>query len=278
MLNLTDYSLKCYTLSSTYERGRDAENAAKKWLQNKFNISFSRRNLQVGLKSNGKPALHNFDLVSEDNQIVAEVKSHQLTKGENIPSGKVSDTYQACFMLEKVTTKKKLLILSDPKFFEIFKRYSEGKISKEIEIVLLPNRNEAKKPNNVKTTTLQSMPKKPKKTGFDIFWSRLTSWLSYRQHIRNWTVKNGEIGEDFEAVHAGGNYIIVYPKSALHVQRVPKNDFKVIYEKWDEYKAELIPRSYFVKGPIAHTRFSKYIISIIHQCLNSKKSKKQCSH
>lgn len=72
-------------------------------------------------------------------------------------------------------------------------------------------------------------------------------------------------------VYAGGDYIIVYPKSALYVQRVPKNDFKVSYEKWDEYIAELIPRSYFVKGPIAHSRFSKYIISIIHQYLNSKK-------
>jgi hypothetical protein len=261
-------------LSSTYERGRDAENAAKKWLQNKFNTSFSRRNLQVGSKSNGKPAIHNFDLVSQDNQIVAEVKSHQLTKGGNIPSGKISDTYQACFMLEKVSAKKKLLILTDCKFYEIFTRYSEGKISKEIEIVLLSNGNEVKKPNDVRITPLQSMLEKSKKTDFGVFWFRLTSWLSRRQRIMNWTVKSGEIGEDFEAVHAGGNYVIVYPKSALRVQRVPKNDFKVIYEKWDEYIAELIPRSYFVKGPIVHSRFSKYIISIIHQCLNSKKSER----
>ncbi|NWG10445.1 hypothetical protein HXY33_01650, partial [Candidatus Bathyarchaeota archaeon] len=115
---------------------------------------------------------------------------------------------------------------------------------------------------------------KAKKTDFGIFWSELTSWLSHRQHIINWTAKSGEIGENFEAVHAGGNYVIVYPKSALHVQRVPKNDFKIIYEKWDEYAAELIARSYFVKGPIAHTRFSKYIISIIHQYLNSEKSER----
>jgi len=218
--------------------------------------------------------MHNFDLVSEDNQIVAEVKSHQLTRGGNVPSGKISDTYQACFMLEKVSAKKKLLILTDSKFYEIFKRYSEGKISEEIEIVLLPNRNEDKKPSDVKTMTSQGTLEKPKKTDFDIFWSELTSWLSHRQHIINWTVKSGEIGEDFEAVYAGGDYIIVYPKSALYVQRVPKNDFKVIYEKWDEYVAELIHRSYFVKGPIAHSRFSKYIISIIHQYLNSKKSER----
>jgi len=216
--------------------------------------------------------MHNFDLVSEDSQIVAEVKSHQLTKGGNIPSGKISDAYQACFMLEKVSAKKKLLILTDSKFYEIFRRYSEGKISKEIEIVLLPYRNEAKKPSGVKTMPSQCMLEKPKKTDFSIFWVELTSWLSHRQCIINWTLKGGEIGENFEAVYAGGDYIIVYPKSALFVQRVPKNDFKLIYEKWDEYTSGSIPRSSFVKGPIAHSRFSKYIISIIHQCLNNKKS------
>jgi len=261
-------------LSSSYERGRNAEEVAKNWLQDKFSISFSRRNLQVGTKPNRQPAMHNFDLISEDSQIVAEVKSHQLTKGGNIPSGKISDTYQACFMFEKVSAKKKLLILTDSKFYEIFRRYSEGKISKEIEIVLLPYRNEAKKPNSVKTMPSQDTLEKPKKTDFGIFWSELTSWLLHRQCIINWTVKSGEIGENFEAVYAGGDYIIVYPKSALCVQRVPKNDFKVICEKWDEYVAELIPRSYFVKGPIAHSRFSKYIISTIHQCLNRKKSER----
>jgi len=249
-------------LSSSYERGRNAEETAKNWLQNRFRISFSRRNLQVGTKPNRQPAMHNFDLVSEDNHIVAEVKSHQLTKGGNVPSGKISDTYQACF------------ILTDSRFYEIFRRYSEGKISKEIEIVLLPYRNEAKKPSGVKATTSQDARKKSKKTDFGIFWSRLTSWLSHKQRIINWTVKSGEIGENFEAVYAGGDYVIVYPKSALYVQKAPKNDFKVIYEKWDEYVAKLIPRAYFVKGPIAHSRFSKYIISIIHQYLNSKKSER----
>jgi len=147
--------------------------------------------------------MHNFDLVSEDNHIVAEVKSHQLTKGGNVPSGKISDTYQACFMLEKVSAKKKLLILTDSRFYEIFRRYSEGKISEEIEIVFLPNRNEAKKPSDVKTMTSQYTLENPKKTDFGIFWSRLTSWLSHRQRIINWTVKSGEIGENFEVVYAG---------------------------------------------------------------------------
>lgn len=63
-------------MSSSYERGNKAEKTAREWLQNEFNIPFSKRNLRVGWKSDGKPAMHNFDLVSEDGQIVAEVKSH----------------------------------------------------------------------------------------------------------------------------------------------------------------------------------------------------------
>jgi len=261
-------------LGSSYERGRNAEETAREWLQKKYDASFSKRNLEIGSKSNGKPAMHNFDLVSEDNQIVAEVKSHQLTKSGNIPSGKISDTYEACFMLEKISAKKKLLILTDPKFYEIFKRYSEGKIPKEIEILPLLSSNEDKKSGVVRTTTLRSKSEKPKKIEFDIFWPKLKSWLSGRQRIVNWTANSEEIGEDFEAVHAGGNYIIVYPESALCVQRVPKNAFKVIYENWDGYVTGLIPRSHFVKGPISSSRFTKYTISIIHQYLNNQESKK----
>lgn len=250
-------------MNSSYERGKKAEEIGKEWLQKKFGFSFSKRNLQIGWKSDGKPAMHNFDFVSGDGQIVAEVKSHQLTRSGNVPSGKISDTYKACLMLEKVSAQKKFLILTDSKFYEIFKRYSDGKISKEIEIVLLANGN-IKKPNSVKTMSFRSKSKKLEKTNFDIFWSELTSCLSNKQHIINWTVDKGEIGEDFEALYAGGNYIIAYPKSA-GVQKIPKKDFKIIYENWNGYVAGIIPRSHFAHGPIARSRFTKYILSILHQ-------------
>lgn len=223
----------------------------------------------MGSKSNGKPAMHSFDLVSEDNQIVAEVKSHQMTKGGNIPSGKISDTYQACFMLEKVDARKKLLILTDLAFCEIFKRYSEGKISKGIEIGLLANGHGGKERPKPETMPLEGKWEMPKKTDFDVFWARLTTWLGSEKRITNWTANRGETGEDFEAVHAGGNYITVYLESA-GIQRVPKKDFKPIYENWDGYAKGLIPRYHFVKGPIANSRFTKYTISIIHQYLDDE--------
>jgi hypothetical protein len=254
-------------LNSSYEKGKIAEEIAEEWLQRKFKAFFSRKKLQVGWKLDGKPAMHNFDLVSEDGQIVAEVKSHQLTKSGNAPSGKISDTYKACFMLEKVSARKKFLILTDPKFYDIFKRYSDGKVSKKIEMMLLRKEIVERKPNSAKSISLQNKSEKSKRTDFGIFWSKLTSWLSNKQYIINWTVNSGEIGENFEAVYLGGNYINVYPESA-GIQKVPKDDFKIIYENWDGYVAELIPRSHFVHGPIAQSRFTKYTISIIRQYMN----------
>jgi len=256
-------------MTSSYERGNKAEKMAREWLQNKFNTTFSRRNLQIGWKSDGKPAMHNFDFVSEDGQMIAEVKSHRLTKSGNIPSGKISDTYKACLVLEKVTARKKFLILTDPKFYEVFTRYSDGKISKEIEITLYGGREVSEKSGDVKATLTPCKVEKSEKVDFDTFWSALTSWLSGKKRIVNWTVHSGEIGEGFDAVYISGNYVIVYPRSAV-VQRTPKSDFKIMYENWDGYVAGLIPRSHFVNGPIARSRFTKYVISIIHQCLSGK--------
>lgn len=257
-------------MSSSYERGDRAERMARGWLQKEFNISFSRRNLQVGWKSDGKLAMHNFDLVSEDSQIVAEVKSHQLTKGGNIPSGKISDTYNACIMLEKVTAQKKFLVLTDSKFHEIFTRYSDGKISKEIKIVLLASGMTVKEPSKLKAISSPQKIETSKNVNFNTFWSGVASWLSRKKHIVNWTVHSEEIGEGFDAIYGGGNYVIAYPRSG-GIQRIPKSDFKVIYENWDGYVAGLIPRSYFVKGPIARSRFTKYVISIIRQYLGGKR-------
>jgi len=253
-------------LNSSYDRGRKAEEMSREWLQKKFDFSFPTRSLQVGWKSDGKPAMHNFDLVSEDGEIVAEVKSHQLTKSGNTPSGKISDAYKACLMLEKVNARKKFLILTDSSFYEIFKRCSDGKISKEIEIVLLAERN-IEKPKSAESMSLRSKSEQIRKNNFDAFWTELTSWLSNKQRIINWTVDKGEIGVDFEALYAGGNYIIAYPESA-GVQRIPWKDFKIIYENWSGYLAGVIPRSHLVHGPLSKSRFTKYVISIIHQYMS----------
>jgi hypothetical protein len=198
-------------MSSSHERGRIAEEEAKKWLEQRFNTKFSKKELQVGQKSNGDPALHSFDLVSENNQIIGEVKSHQLTISGNNPSGKIQDTYGSCLMLEKIQARKKLLLLTDEKFYKLFSRYSGGKISKDIEIVFIKQ--------NLENNIIDSKPTQQKEVGeneknFEAFWLKMSSDLLKKKTIKNWTLKNGEIGEDFSAEYKGGNYIIISPKDA----------------------------------------------------------------
>ena len=239
---------------------------AKEWLESKYNQDFAMKKLLVGTKSDGTSALHSFDLVSEDNQIVAEVKSHRLTKSGNNPSGKVSDTYQACSMLEKVDAQKKLLVLTDCDFFKLFKRCSDGKISRQIELVLLKMDNETKSSKSLPKTHNKSGEKSFENSDFEPFWSELQSCLMEKRTITNWTVDKSEVGEDFEAGPVIGEYVLIYPQSAQNDLKVPKKDFKLIFGNWAAYVAGNIRRGDLAKK----SRFTKYTISIIHQYLSAK--------
>jgi len=100
---------------------------------------------------------------------------------------------------------------------------------------------------------------------FDTFWRELVTWLSDKQNIRNWTAFHQTTGEDFEAQYGGSDYVLAYPEPPAKTQRIPKADFKVVFENWEGYINGRLKRSIFVHGPIAFSRFTKYTISIIHQ-------------
>jgi len=101
---------------------------------------------------------------------------------------------------------------------------------------------------------------------FGTFWQDLTMWLSKnKESIRNWTVFHEDTGEDFEAEYEGGDYVLAYPAPTAKTQRIPKTDFRLIFENWEGYVNGRIKRSEFVHGPMGYSRFTKYTISIIHQ-------------
>lgn len=101
---------------------------------------------------------------------------------------------------------------------------------------------------------------------FEEFWSELTAWLSKnKERIKNWTAFHQETGDDFEAKYEGGKYILAYPEPPAKTQRIPKADFKSVFENWEDYLSGQVKRSELVHGPIAQSRFTKYTISIIHQ-------------
>jgi len=52
--------------------------------------------------------------------------------------------------------------------------------------------------------------------------------------IKNWTVYSGYVGEDFEAITHGRDQIICTLSNGNRLS-VPEEDFKIVYEKWNEY-------------------------------------------
>jgi len=108
------------------------------WLEGKYpSHTFSKRPLPVGSKRDGSLALHEFDAVSEDNSIVAVIKSHSgKTSGGKRPAGKIGMVYQELYFLTLVDAKLKLVILTDEEFYGIFIKESEGKVAQDIEIHL----------------------------------------------------------------------------------------------------------------------------------------------
>lgn len=97
---------------------------------------------------------------------------------------------------------------------------------------------------------------------FDHFWGRLTNQLKEGKEIRNWTRDSGYLGSgNFEAYYRGGNYIECVISPTRQPMRVPKKDFKLVFDNWDGYIAGRIPRHLFRDSSL----FTKYTISTIHE-------------
>ena len=101
--------------------------------------TFTEKALPLRNKRDGTYAVHSFDAVSEDNTIVASIKSHSWrTSGGNQPSGKIGQIYQSLYLLSLVDAKTKLLILTDRETYEGFLAVSDGKVADDVEIKLCP--------------------------------------------------------------------------------------------------------------------------------------------
>ena len=96
---------------------------------------------------------------------------------------------------------------------------------------------------------------------FDAFWRNLKNALQEEQIIRNWTKDKGYLGRGNFAAVSRDKYIECYPPDAENPQKVPRNDFKIVYENWHSYLQGRITRRQLSDS----SRFTKYTISIIHQ-------------
>jgi hypothetical protein len=91
-------------------------------------------------------------------------------------------------------------------------------------------------------------------------WPVIRANLKQGTLIRNWTAAKGNFGEDFAVTAVTDGYVVVEAPGATTEQRVPRADFEAVHKVWDQYCAASIQRHRLRDT----TRFSKYVISILH--------------
>ena len=118
--------------------GLAAEKIAREKLEKRLGVKFFRgrkeKTLIVGVRTNRKPIPHEFDLVSEDQRIVGEVKSAKHTEKHHLNT-RLPRVLGDCRYLEKVKAERKLLVFTDKNTFDVMKRDLDGLISQDIEIL-----------------------------------------------------------------------------------------------------------------------------------------------
>jgi len=98
------------------------------------------KQLQIGFSANGSPRLKEFDGVSEDREIVVSVASNSgKTSGGKKPTGKIRSVYSSLYFLNLTRASKKIMVLTDPEFYDIFLKDSEGLLNDiELRYIDLP--------------------------------------------------------------------------------------------------------------------------------------------
>ena len=115
------------------QKPREIENLVRKKLQVMMGVSLPKRKLVIGYDRNKFPKLHEFDFVSDDGQIVGEIKS--TTK---ISRNSYVSVLNDCFYLSRLQAKRKILVLTNKDFYRYFKAKSDGIIPNDIEVMHIP--------------------------------------------------------------------------------------------------------------------------------------------
>ena len=95
---------------------------------------------------------------------------------------------------------------------------------------------------------------------FSNTWAALQTSLQAGTAIQNWTQAKGHVGEDFTIGKVVPEFIEINAPGASNMQRVSRTDFEAVYEEWHNYISGHTRR----REIRDETRFSKYVISILH--------------
>ncbi len=118
---------------------RTKEKRIREILGREFNTKFRKEKLRIGHRSDGSAIVHEFDIVAKTQEglIVGEVKASRYGNEARFITTKFHRVLTACVYLGKVKAARKLLILTERKFYERFKEKSDGLIDNEIEVRLM---------------------------------------------------------------------------------------------------------------------------------------------
>lgn len=116
--------------------GHTIEKRIRKSLEKELEKRFeeNEKQLDIYCGSTGQKVKHRFDLVSEDREVIGEVDSSKYNNGRNYADTRKPRLIEACFYLERVKAKRKLLVLTDKELWNKFKG-EVGRLVPNIEIL-----------------------------------------------------------------------------------------------------------------------------------------------
>ncbi len=110
------------------------EEVVRQQLAQQFGIPFKSRTLT--LVSGGK---HEFDAVSEDEKVVASIKSASGRTSSGLrPAGKINAAVAELYYLTLIEAPTRLLVLTNKEFYEIMKKHLEGRLAPGIDLMFIP--------------------------------------------------------------------------------------------------------------------------------------------
>ncbi len=113
----------------------DVEPFVRRWLALRYDIGFDADQVElVGAEPPRRS--HGFDAVSTDRRVIAGINgSSGKTSGGKNPSGKIHKAYQELYFLTLARADRRLLVLTDPDFYQILKRETQGRLATGVELL-----------------------------------------------------------------------------------------------------------------------------------------------
>jgi len=139
-----------YSLNNSRKRGkvrgehqmkeyREEEERIREILSRELNTHVRKGKLEIGHRSDDSVIVHEFDIVAKTKEglVIGEVKASIYGNEARFITTKFHRVLTACIYLGKVKAVRKLLILTERKFYERFKEESDGLIDNDIEVRLI---------------------------------------------------------------------------------------------------------------------------------------------